>query len=416
MYRISCAILLVMLVAGPVAAQDGGEAATHVVQPGENLFRIALRYDTTVSAIMLANDLTSMNLIYPGQELRIPDLGTAPAGGASGAVTHTVAPGENLFRISRGYGVSMSAIMAANGITDPDLLYAGQALTIPAGGAPAGPSPASASESAPAASSGSMQHTVSAGENLFRIALRYGVSLDALAAANGIADPEQIYAGQVLTIPGEAAPTASDSSAAAAPAGQVYLNVPVVRQSNNLSCESASVCSAMRYMGYPCDSDVYVFNALPQSYDNPHRGFVGPVTSAPGTLPPGAATYKTGGYGVYVEPISAALTGLGVNHGHTYFASLDMLRQLLKAGIPVVIIATHGLGIYGEPLVAFTPTDGDGGTVTVIRYEHSYTLVGYDAGGFWAIDPWSGGVDYFTVARLDADWARLGRQAVWILP
>ncbi len=48
-------------------------------------------------------------------------------------------------------------------------------------------------------------HTVQAGENLFRIALRYGVTVETLAAANGITDPARIYAGQVLVIPDPAA-------------------------------------------------------------------------------------------------------------------------------------------------------------------------------------------------------------------
>src|SRR4051812_29766357 len=44
-------------------------------------------------------------------------------------------------------------------------------------------------------------YTVQPGENLFRIALRYGLTAEALAAANGITDPTKIYAGQVLIIP-----------------------------------------------------------------------------------------------------------------------------------------------------------------------------------------------------------------------
>ncbi|MFP4323676.1 MAG: LysM peptidoglycan-binding domain-containing protein [Anaerolineales bacterium] len=44
-------------------------------------------------------------------------------------------------------------------------------------------------------------HTVQAGENLFRIALRYGFSVDALARANNINDPTRVYAGQVLVLP-----------------------------------------------------------------------------------------------------------------------------------------------------------------------------------------------------------------------
>ncbi len=44
-------------------------------------------------------------------------------------------------------------------------------------------------------------HVVAPGENLFRIALRYGVTLDALMRANGIVNPNLIFVGQVLRIP-----------------------------------------------------------------------------------------------------------------------------------------------------------------------------------------------------------------------
>lgn len=45
---------------------------THVVQPGENLFRIALKYGVAVEAIAVANDISNVNFIYPGQKLVIP--------------------------------------------------------------------------------------------------------------------------------------------------------------------------------------------------------------------------------------------------------------------------------------------------------------------------------------------------------
>lgn len=54
-----------------------------------------------------------------------------PAGGAAGGVRHVVQPGENLFRISLRYGVSMDAIAAVNGIQNFALIYVGQVLIIP---------------------------------------------------------------------------------------------------------------------------------------------------------------------------------------------------------------------------------------------------------------------------------------------
>ena len=50
-------------------------------------------------------------------------------------------------------------------------------------------------------------HTVQPGETLFQIAKQYGVSVDALMATNGIADPHLIKIGQELIIPGPASGT-----------------------------------------------------------------------------------------------------------------------------------------------------------------------------------------------------------------
>ncbi len=195
------------------------------------------------------------------------------------------------------------------------------------------------------------------------------------------------------------------------------LEVPPVKQTHNLTCESASVCSLMRYMGYPCVSDMVVYEALPQSYDNPHRGFVGPPTSPPGSLPPGAVLGEAGGgYGAYVEVIGAALDSLEIAHDYTYNATQDQLKALLAQEIPVLVVVTNGLWVAGNEPVTFVPTDGDGEEVTVIRHQHTYVLTAYDANGFTAINPWGGDVERFSYARFDEDWARFGRQALWIYP
>jgi len=113
-------------------------------------------------------------------------------------VIHVVGGGETLFSIARRYGTSVDAICAANGIADPTRIYAGQRLVIPTSGAPA----------APAAAGGT--HVVRAGENLYRIALRYGATVTALAELNGIYNHGHVAVGQTLVIPGgSAAPAAA---------------------------------------------------------------------------------------------------------------------------------------------------------------------------------------------------------------
>ncbi len=106
-----------------------GAPIVHTVQRGENLFRIALRYNTTVEAVAAANGIRNPQLIYVGQKLTIPQGGsTTPPGGGR---THVVQPGENLFRIALRYGTTAQAIAAANNLPNIHLIYAGQVLRIP---------------------------------------------------------------------------------------------------------------------------------------------------------------------------------------------------------------------------------------------------------------------------------------------
>jgi LysM repeat protein len=104
------------------------EPLLHVVQAGETLRMIADRYDVTVEAIMLANNVTNANRIYVGQRLSIPGA-AAPA--EPETRTHVVQAGETLSQIARRYGVTMAALQTANAISDPDSIYVGQQLTIP---------------------------------------------------------------------------------------------------------------------------------------------------------------------------------------------------------------------------------------------------------------------------------------------
>lgn len=120
---------------------------------------------------------------------------------ACGSTIHVVQPGENLYRISLRYGVTMAAISRANGITNPNHIYVGQRLTIPTGGACPPPAPPP-----PPPSSGCPVHVVRAGENLTLIAARYGVSAWAIAQLNGIYNTNLLYVGQRLNIPCTPAP------------------------------------------------------------------------------------------------------------------------------------------------------------------------------------------------------------------
>jgi LysM repeat protein len=116
-------------------------------------------------------------------------VGVAPAsaGPSESNVVHIVQRGETLYSIARRYGVDMWTIARANNIINPNRIYVGQRLVISTG---------------QPVSTGGTVHVVQRGENLFRIALRYGVSTWSIAQANGITNLNTIYVGQRLVIPG----------------------------------------------------------------------------------------------------------------------------------------------------------------------------------------------------------------------
>ncbi len=120
-----------------------------------------------------------------GLALALGAAGTAQASWPVPTAHHTLAWGETLADVAARFGVTVDGLAAANGIADLYMMAPGRALTLPA------PEPPPATT-----------YTVQPGDTLFGLATRFGTTVDALAAANGIADPSSIQAGQALAIPG----------------------------------------------------------------------------------------------------------------------------------------------------------------------------------------------------------------------
>jgi LysM repeat protein len=105
-------------------------------------------------------------------------------------VTYVVQAGDTLGRIAERYGVSVEDIARANQIVNIDRLDVGQTLIIPVGGLPEQPP-----------TTGETIHIVRAGDNLFRIGLQYGFTVDELVAYNNLANPNRLEVGQEIRIP-----------------------------------------------------------------------------------------------------------------------------------------------------------------------------------------------------------------------
>jgi LysM repeat protein len=275
---------------------------------------------------------------------------------ADGPIVYVVQPGENLFRIGLRYGLTAQQIASANHLGNVSQVHAGQRLTIPSAGA------ASAPTYAPTSTAQSY-HVVGSGENLFRVALRYGISVQALAAANNLANVSQVYVGQRLLIPGRAA---------LAPAGRsVLLHVPMLAQAHSLTCEAAAARMVTAYWGQPT-TEAWIQDQLGKD-GNPHQGFRGDMDAELGGII---------NYGVYAEPVAQALRSLGLNVDVRYNIGYADLRAALDNGQPVIVWLSQfaAPGYFDQP-----------GGYRLVPGEHSYVIVGYDAAGLIVNDPLNGG-------------------------
>ena len=179
--------------------------SNYVVRSGDTLSGIASRFHVSLHALEAANgQIHNFNLIYPGQTIHVPDSYSAPAPAPavnlSGQSSYTVRSGDTLSGIASKFHVSLGALEGANPqIANPNFIYVGQVVHIPGAAAPA-PAPAPVGHPS--------TYTVQRGDTLSGIGARFGVSWQAIAQLNDIANPNVIFPGQVLLIPGGSGSTA----------------------------------------------------------------------------------------------------------------------------------------------------------------------------------------------------------------
>lgn len=170
--------------------------AMHTVESGETISSIAKQYGTTVSAVLLANNLKATTIIKPGATLRIPlpvaDLPTpAPTLPPSPTpMTYVVKAGDNLSTIAAKFDTTAAVLMQANGITDATNIHVGARLRIvrPEDVTPE-PTPLPYTV-----------YRVESGDTLSDIASKYKVTVSDLKRTNNL-KTDFLRVGQQLTIP-----------------------------------------------------------------------------------------------------------------------------------------------------------------------------------------------------------------------
>jgi len=172
-----------LLLPGTVLGTDGGYVI-YIVARGDTLKGLAARFQSTVENIMANNSsITNVNLIYEGQRLNIYATapGTPPPPPSPSGQTYYVVRGDTLRIIAARFGTTVDAILKVNpNITNPNVIYVGQAVSIPAG---------------------VTTYVVQRGDTLRIIASKFGTTVDALLRLNPkITNQNLIYVGQVITV------------------------------------------------------------------------------------------------------------------------------------------------------------------------------------------------------------------------
>lgn len=240
-------IAVVAALALGVAPANAQGQRTYIVQPGDSLFSIASRFNVSISELATINRIYDVNQVPIGQTLLLPNplpfgftptyptnvtptmptnpvfptnpsptnpnpspvyttpiftppIVTFPPGTTVTTVTtytsYTVRPGDFLASIAQRFNTTPQAILSANAIANPNLIFVGQLLTIPRT-----TTRTVIPRVLPRPIFRGRVYVVQPGDNLFSIGARFGRNAWAIAKANGILNLNAIYVGQPLIIP-----------------------------------------------------------------------------------------------------------------------------------------------------------------------------------------------------------------------
>lgn len=165
---------------------------TYIVQSGDTLTLIAIKFDTTVQAIAELNDLQNPNLIYVGEILKIPtnSRGNLSAPSSRHYIkTYIVQSGDTLTSIAKKFNTTADKIALLNNITNPNLIYPGQILKIE-----------TSINSSIRGYNFNTMYTVQKGDTLLGISRKLDVDYKELIQKNDITNSNLIYTGEVLKI------------------------------------------------------------------------------------------------------------------------------------------------------------------------------------------------------------------------
>lgn len=185
-----------------LVSNTSGANGTYTVKAGDTLYSISRRFGMSLSQLVSANGISTSSIIQPGETLRVAGgevtssvvrtNTTATSGGH-----YTVQAGDTLYSIARRNGMNLSSLLSLNGLSQSSMIYPGQRLTLSQSeGTSVGYRPTASSTSSKG------NYTIQAGDTLYSISRRFGISLSTLLANNGLSASSLIRPGQTISVSG----------------------------------------------------------------------------------------------------------------------------------------------------------------------------------------------------------------------
>ena len=207
-------------IAAGIEERTSSAGGQYTVQAGDTLYGISRKAGVSVDQLLTVNGLSTSSVIRPGQSL---SLGT-PAKQTNSTVATTVStksvsntastrtsggnyivqPGDTLYSIARRSGMSLNTLLSINGLSQSSVIFPGQSLTVGQSDGRTVSAGYTPSKTTATSTSTSGTYTVQAGDTLYSIARRSGMSLNTLLSINGLSQSSVIRPGQTLSVSGNA--------------------------------------------------------------------------------------------------------------------------------------------------------------------------------------------------------------------
>ncbi|MFJ2980361.1 LysM peptidoglycan-binding domain-containing protein [Curtobacterium sp. NPDC087082] len=258
----------------------------YTVRQGDTVSGIAARYGLSAQEVLVRNGLGWNTIIHPGQTLHLsstPAVSTASAT-TSATGSYHVKQGDTVSGIASRVGVSTTALLSANKLSQRSVIYPGQTLRVPTAGATA--APVAAVTSAPASTSGSVSSAragsvkIGTGDTIASIAASHGVTVSALLSANGLTYTSTIYAGKTLVLPSSGPSLSAEQRGNAATIVAVGRSLGVSDHGIVIALAAAMQESSLRNLSHGDRDSVGLFQQRPSQGWGSAAALQDPATAA----------------------------------------------------------------------------------------------------------------------------------------